>query len=136
MRHLLRGEVRHFWNSSLIRENTVLNVHKKQILKCFFKIPLWRETDNANFYFLIFLVKIWNENNISIPIHPGNIYFWIWLFDGATYQGGEEAETGSGALMSSLCLISHRWCDVEKLTVPDSSNLNLSLSGAQQNILY
>ena len=29
-------------------------------------------------------------------------------FDGATYQGGEEAEVGSGALMSSLCLISHR----------------------------
>ena len=47
----------------------------------------------------------------------------------ATYQGGEGAETGSGALMSNLCLIRHRWYDAKKLTVPDSSNLNLSFSG-------
>ena len=52
--------------------------------------------DNAIFYFLIFLVKIWSENSISIPKHPQIIYFWIWLFGGAAYQGGKEAEAGRG----------------------------------------
>ena len=108
---------------------------QKQAFKCLFKI-LWRKIDNTTFYFLIFLVKVWNENSISIPIYPGIIYFWIWLlFGGATYQGGEETEGGSGALMSNLCLISHLWYDVEKLTLPGSSNLNLSFSGPQQKLM-
>ena len=55
------------------------------------------------------------------------------------YQGGEEEGAGrtggGGALMSNLYLISHHWYDMEKLTVPGSSNLNLSFSGAQQNVL-
>ena len=39
-------------------------------------------------------------------------------------QGGEEAEAGrEEALMSNICLISHHWYDVEKLTVPGSSTL-------------
>ena len=100
-----------------------------------FKIPLWREIDKATSYLLIFIVKIWNENSISIPIHSGIIYFWIWLIGRSTYQGGEEAETDSGALMKKFYLISHRWYDVEKLSVPGSSNLNLSFSGAQQKVL-
>ena len=29
---------------------------------------------------------------ISIPIHNGITYFWIWLFDGAIYQGEDKAE--------------------------------------------
>ena len=33
--------------------------------------------------------KIWSKNSISIPMHPGIIYFWIWLSGGAAYQGGE-----------------------------------------------
>ena len=37
--------------------------------------------------------------------------------------------------MSNGCLISHLWYDVEKLTVPDSSNLNLRFSGAQEKVL-
>ena len=49
---------------------------------------------NADFYFLIFLVKIWSENSICIPMHPGIIYFRMWLFGGAAYQGEEEAEAG------------------------------------------
>ena len=44
------------------------NEHKKQAFKC--------------------------ENSISIPKHPQILYFWIWLFGGAAYQGGEEAEAG------------------------------------------
>ena len=32
--------------------------------------------------------------------------------------------------MSNLCLISHRWYDMEKLTISGSNNLNLSFSGA------
>ena len=59
-------------------------------------------------------------------------YFWISLFAGPTYQGGEEAEARRRTLMSNLYLISQYWCDVEKVTVPGSSNLNLSFSGAQQ----
>ena len=69
-----------------------LNVHKKQAFKCLFKMPLWCEIDNATLYCFIFLVKIWGENIISIQIHPGIIYFWIWLSGGAAYQRGEEAE--------------------------------------------
>ena len=41
------------------------------------------------------------------------------------YQAGEEAEAGRDAPKSNLCLISHRWYDVKKLTVRGSSNLNL-----------
>ena len=85
-----------------------------------------------NFLFLNSSSKNLNENSISIPIHPRIIYFWIWLFGEATYQGGKEAEAGNEALMSNLCLLSHRSYDVEKLTAPASSSLNLSSSGAQQ----
>ena len=56
----------------------------------------------------------------------------VWL---GYIWNGEKAEAGGGALMDNLCLISHRWYDVEKLTVPGSSNLNLSFSGAQQKFL-
>ena len=39
-------------------------------------------------------------------------------------QGREEAEVGrEEVLMSNICLISHHWYDVEKLTVPGSSTL-------------
>ena len=31
--------------------------------------------------------------------------------------------------MSNLCLISHRWYNVKELTVPGSSNLDLSFQG-------
>ena len=106
---------------------------KERAFKCLLKIHFWREIDNATFYFLIFLLEILSENSISIPIHPEMIYFWIWLFGGAACQG--IGRGGEWALMSNLCLISHRWHDVEKLTVPGSSNLNLSFSGAQQNVL-
>ena len=44
----------------------------------------------------LFLVKIWSENSISIPIHPGIIYFSILLFGEAAYQGEKEAEAGKG----------------------------------------
>ena len=108
---------------------------KKQAFKWLFKILLWREIMLV-FIFLIFLVKIWNESNISIPIYFEISCLWLWLFGEATYyQGGEEAEVGNEELISNLCLISHRWYDVEKLTVPGSSNLNLSFSGAQQKFL-
>ena len=30
---------------------------------------------------------------ISRPMHTGITYFWIWLFDGAIYQGEDKAET-------------------------------------------
>ena len=118
-----------------------LNVHKKQAFRCWWpnvclKFPCDAKLITLLFIFLIFLVIIWNECSISISIHPGIIYFWIWLFGGATYQEGEEEEVDSGALMSNLCLISYRWYDVEKLAVRDSSNLNLSFSRAQQKLLF
>ena len=90
-------------------------------------------SDNVNFSFLVSPVKIWSKRSISIPIHPGIMYLnvavcWGWIWRRGRGRGGE------GALMSSLCLISHRWYDVEKLTVPGSSNLNLSFSGGQQKV--
>ena len=43
---------------------------------------------------------------------------------GNSSQGGEEAEAGrEEALMSNICLISHHWYDIEKLTVPGRSTL-------------
>ena len=70
--------------------NSLINLSLSSILECswkkgiqfFYVIPLWGEIDNATFYFLIFLVKIWDENSISIPIHLGIIYFWKWIFRG------------------------------------------------------
>ena len=47
-------------------------------------------------------------------------------------KGRGEAGGEWEPLMSNLCLISHRWYDVEKRTVPGSSNLNLIFLGAHQ----
>ena len=60
---------------------------------------------------------------ISIPIHSGITYFYIWLFRGTKYQGGDETEA-RGTDDKGHCLISHRWHDVEKLTT-GSSNLKV-----------
>ena len=68
-----------------------------------------------------FLIKIWSENSISILIHSVITFFWIWLFLGAKYQGRDEVER-QGALMSL------RWYDLDKLTVPCSSNLQTQLN--------
>ena len=38
-----------------------------------------------------------------------------------------------GALISNLCLISHHWYEVKRLTAPGSSNANFT--GSQQNLL-
>ena len=45
-------------------------------------------------------------------------------------SGRERSRGGEGALMSNL--VSHRWYDAERLTVPGSSNLNLSFSRTQK----
>ena len=51
-------------------------------------------------------------------------YFEYGCLVGKSSQGGEETEAGrEEALMSNICLISHHWYDVEKLTVPGSSTL-------------
>ena len=48
------------------------------------------------------------------------LYMAVWWGS----QGGKEAEARrEEALMSNICLISHHWYDVEKLTVPGSSTL-------------
>ena len=77
----------------------IFEFYKKQAFKCLVKTPLWRKINNTTFYFLIFLVKLWSENRISIPIHPRIIYYWRWLFGGDAYQGWKEAEAGREALM-------------------------------------
>ena len=105
---------------------------KKQFLKnSFSKNLLWREIDTLNFSFLISLVKIWSERSISIPIHPGITYLNVAVCWGCIWRRG-RGRGGKGALMSNLCLISHRWYDAEKHTVPGSSNINLSFSRGQQ----
>ena len=63
------------------------------------------------------------------------IMFWIWLFDGALYQGDEKAEARSWCTDEQPLLVSHRLYDVEKVTVTGGSNLKLSPSGAQQKVL-
>ena len=76
--------------------------------------------------------KHWNaEKSVSIPIHPGILCFWSGCFVGLHIKEGKR-QRGSGALMNILYLISHLWSDVEKLTVPGSSNLNSSFSGTQK----
>ena len=70
---------------------------------------------------LWFLVKISNENSISILVHSGITYFWIWLFCVAKYQGRDEADTKDTdvqPLSVKPLLICYK-----KLIVPDSSNL-------------
>ena len=101
---------------------------------------MWRGIENATFLFFsissnnlkwkqhLYTNTLWsylllNENSISIPIHYGVIYFWIWMLEGAACQGGKEAEVGRMTLMGNLSLISNSWYDAEKLTVPGSSNL-------------
>ena len=100
---------------------------KKQIFKRLFKIPLWREIDNVTFYFLIFLVKIWIDNSISLSIHPGFIYFCFWWGCISRWERGRGSE--GRALISNLCLINHRWYDVENLTLPKSLILILIFGG-------
>ena len=107
---------------------------KKQAFTCLFEIPLWYEIDNVTIYFLIVLVKISIENNISIPIHPGIMYLWNMAVSWGCISMRGRDKGGKEALMSNLCLISHRWYDMEKLTVSGSNNLNLSFSGAHQKI--
>ena len=68
-----------------------------------------------------FLVKIWSENSISVPVHSRITYFWIWLFGETKYKGGDAAEargTDEQPLYDKPPLML-----VEKLTVPGSNNL-------------
>ena len=64
-------------------------------------LPLFKK----DVFVRIFLVKISRENNISIPINPRMICFWIWLFGGAAYEGGEEVDEET--LSNKSLLI---WC--------------------------
>ena len=128
------------WSPSSIFESplkTGIRFSSNKFLhKCLFKISLWR-VDEATSFFLI-SSKIWSKSAISIPIHSGTTYFWLSLFAGAKYQGGDEAE--ARALISNHCLINHCWYDLEKLTVPGSSNLKkqykVLCSGNERKICY
>ena len=84
-------------------------------------------------YFLIFLVNIWSENSISVPKHPQIMYFEYGCLVGLHIKEVKKQRRGR-ALMSNL--VSHRWYDMEKLTVPGSSNLNLTFSGAQKKTFF
>ena len=64
-----------------------LQINSYTILKFFWDAKLI--TPLLIFYFLVI---IWSENSISIQLHSEIIYFWIWLFGGAKYQGGDKAE--------------------------------------------
>ena len=65
----------------------------------------------------------WNNLLLNMAVRLGCI-----LGDGR----GTRKE---GALMSNLYLISHQWYDVEKLTVPGSSNLNLFFMGTAKSFV-
>ena len=66
-------------------------------------------------------IKIWSENSISIPVHPGIIYFWIWLFGGAAYQREKEAKAERGshqwATFVWKATIDRMWRSLQYLTV-------------------
>ena len=81
-------------------------------------------------YFLIFLVKIWIENGISIR----KVIIMEWKRQRRGRGSGVEWGWSGGrySLMINLWLISHRWYDVAKLTVPSSSDLNLIFSWSYQ----
>ena len=96
--------------------------------KRLFKIPLWCELITP-LLTLQYLVKIWSENRISITMHSGISYFWMWL-SGWGVGIKQGTRQGQEALMSNHCLISHCWYDVENLTVSGSSN-----SKVQQKVL-
>ena len=105
---------------------------KKQAFKCLFKVSLWRNIYNSTYYFSIVLVKIWSH------FYPETSWKYLLLkmvvswgcISRRVRNKGEE-----GQLMSNLCLTSRCWCDMEKIKVPSSSNLNVSFSGAQQKFL-
>ena len=42
-----------------------------------------------------FIARIWGENSISIPIHSGITYFWIWLFGEPNIQEGTSQRQGT-----------------------------------------
>ena len=68
---------------------------------------MWYKIDNA-IHFLISSKSFKSENSISISIHSGIAYFWIWLFGGAKYEGGGKAEasgTDGQSLPDKLPLI-------------------------------
>ena len=94
---------------------------KKFLHKCLFKIPLWHEIDNTTSYFLI------SSKNMKWKQHFHIDTFWSYLLLNMAVFWGLNIKEGMrqrrGALMSNHFLIGHRWYDMEKLTVPGSSNL-------------
>ena len=83
--------------------------------------------DNVTSYFLISSKYLkWKQHFHTDRLRITN--FWIWLFVRPHIK--ETTRQKQGALMTNYFLISHRWCDAEKLTVPDSSDL-----GTQHKVL-
>ena len=88
-----------------------------------------------NWYPEFFFFNI-SSKNLKWKKHFNTDTFWNYVLECGRLLGLHMKEgkrqRQKGALMSNLCLIIHRWYDVEKLTVPGSSNINLSFSRGQQ----
>ena len=103
---------------------------KKFLHKCLFKIPLWREIDNITSYILI------SSENLKWKQHFHTDRFRNYqLLNMAVWWGlisRRGRGRGKGYWWATIaCLLSHRWCDVEKLTVPGSGNFR-----AQHKVLF
>ena len=89
---------------------------KKFLPKCFFQTILRSEIDSTTSYFLI----------CSKTAFPYRYILELHIFEYGCLVGlnmKEGTRQRQEALMSNHCLINHRWYDVEKITVPGSSNL-------------
>ena len=111
-----------------------VNVYKKKTGIQMFKIPSWHKIENATLFLNV------SSKNLEWKQHFYTDTFWNYILLNVAVWWGcisrrGKGRGGKGASMSNLFLINHHWYDVEKLTVPGSSNLNLNFSVAQQKNL-
>ena len=86
---------------------------------------LLRFLSSLNQEIYVYMYTSWNYLLLNMAVWWGYI---------SRRERGRSVD-GEGTLVSNFFLISHLWYDVEKLTVPSSSNLALSFIRAQQTIL-
>ena len=92
------------------------------------------QIDNAIFYFFdIFSKNSKWKQHFYTKTSPKYLLLNIAVCWGCISRR-ERSRSREGALVKNLG--SHRWQDVEKLTVPGSCNLNLSFSGVQKKKFF
>ena len=108
---------------------------KKQARKCLLKIPFWREIDSHVLFFNSSCKNLKRRQHSYTDTSWNYLLLNIVVWRGCISRRGRSRGGEGDTMMRNLCLISHRWYDVEKLTVSGGSNLNLSISGELQKVL-